>query len=433
MPLRAIIQLDPGDLMRQARESALRWRSGSPLSVMDGVPVAVKDELDQVPYPTRAGTTFLGESIATRDATAVARLRAAGALLIGKANMHEIGIGVTGHNPHHGAARNPHDPSRHTGGSSSGSAAAVAAGLCPVALGADGGGSIRIPAAFCGVVGLKPTFGRVSEQGAFPLCWSLAHIGPIASTARDAAITYALIAGQDPAAPGTRGQPPVSIDGIDRCDLKGVRLGVFDPWFRDASPEVSECCSRMLERFQEAGAEIVPVVIDDLEFIRVAHLVSIVSEMAQSMSRYHKDHGKDFSHDTRMNLALARHLTSSDYIQAQRVRTRAMAIFRRAFENVDAILTPTTGCTAPRIQSDAMRGGESDLALLSEIMRFVVAGNLTGLPAISFPAGHDPAGLPVGMQAIGRWWDEPVLLRIAAVAEHFAERRKPAIHYSLLD
>ncbi|MEY2818833.1 MAG: GatA1, partial [Chloroflexota bacterium] len=187
-PLRAFIAVNRDDVMRQARESTERIKNGKPLSVFDGVPVAIKDEMDMIPYPTTVGTSFLGEAPAKEDSEVAARLRKVGALLIGKTNMHEIGINVFGLNPHHGTTRNPYNPNHFTGGSSSGSATAVAAGLVPVAIGADGGGSIRIPSAFCGLVGLKATFGRVSEHGAFPLDWSVAHIGPIGATATDVAL-----------------------------------------------------------------------------------------------------------------------------------------------------------------------------------------------------------------------------------------------------
>ena len=183
-PLRAFIASDREDVLGQARAAAARIRAGRPLSLLDGVPVAVKDEVDQTPYPTTVGTTFLGRGPCAEDATSVARLRVAGALLIGKANMHEIGINPNGANAHYGPARNPYDPARDSGGSSSGPAVAVAAGLCPVSLGADGGGSIRIPASLCGMVGLKPTFGRISEHGAAPLDWSVAHLGPSAPRSR---------------------------------------------------------------------------------------------------------------------------------------------------------------------------------------------------------------------------------------------------------
>jgi len=194
-----------------ARQQSLP-RAGKPLSVVDGVPVAVKDEFKQIGHRTCGGTSFLGSCVESEDATAVARLRAAGALLVGKTVMNEIGIQTTGWNGHFGQVRNPFDLSRDTGGSSSGSAASVAAGLTPLALGADGGGSIRIPATQCGVVGFKPTYGRVSEHGALPLCPSVGHAGPIASSVEDAAIMYAIIAGPDVNDANSQVQPPPSVD-----------------------------------------------------------------------------------------------------------------------------------------------------------------------------------------------------------------------------
>ncbi len=241
-PLRAFRATKHDDLSAQARASAERHRAGRPLSLLDGVPVAVKDEVDQVPYTTTVGTSFMGRTPATEDATVVARLRAAGALLIGKTNMHEIGINPDGFNEHYGIIRNPWDLDCHAGGSSNGSAAAVAAGFCPIAIGADGGGSIRIPAALTGLVGLKATFGRVSEHGAAPLTWSMGHLGPIAASVGDAALTYAVIAGPDAHDPNSLHQPPVSLDGWNNADLRGVRLGVYRPWFEHAEAAIVRDC-----------------------------------------------------------------------------------------------------------------------------------------------------------------------------------------------
>jgi len=431
-PLRAIVACLQEDVMAQARASARRFREGRPLGILDGVPVAVKEEFDMVPYPTTVGTRFLGASPVTRDAATVARLRAAGALLVGKANMHEIGIGVTGLNPHHGATRNPHDPLHVSGGSSSGSAAAVAAGLCPVALGADGGGSIRIPAAFCGQVGLSPTYARVSSLGSAPLAWTVDHYGPIAGSAQDAALAYAVLAGPDPTDPGTRRQPPVTLETFDDLDLHGLVLGVYRPWFEHASSAMVEGCSRLLESLRMMGAEVREIEIPELDAARIAHLVTIVSEMASGMERHHDGHRRDFGLDVRVSLALARSLTSRDYTQAQRIRTRAIAHVERALERVDAIVTPATGCTAPLVRADALPDGESDLTTTLEIMRFSTLPNLTGHPAISIPAGYDAGGLPVGLQAIGRYWQEHTLLRLAHAAERAVERRPPKIQYRLL-
>lgn len=431
-PLRAVIAVNRDDLLRQAEAATRRIRAGCPLGEFDGVPVAVKDELDMVPFPTTGGTAFLGRHPATADATVVARLRAAGALLIGKTNMHEIGIGVTGLNPIHGTPRNPYATSRDTGGSSSGSATAVAAGLCPMAVGADGGGSIRIPAALCGMVGLKPTYGRISEYGALPLCWSVAHIGPIGATVADAALGYAVMAGPDPKDPGSLHQPPPVLTDWGRRDLHGVTLGVFWPWFQDAEAEIVVACEVMLDQLRDQGARIREIVIPDLEAARVAHAVTICSEMAQAMSGTYAQHHRQHSQDTRINLRIARALTALDYIQAQRVRTRLIANFRRVFAEVDAVITPTTAIVAPPIPGGSLASEASDLATASALMRFVTPANLSGFPAISFPAGFTAGGLPIGMQAIGSAWEEALLLRIARAAEPFVQRSAPGCHFRIL-
>jgi Asp-tRNA(Asn)/Glu-tRNA(Gln) amidotransferase A subunit family amidase len=431
-PLRAFVAVNRDGVMAQAQKATERIKCGQALSVFDGVPVAVKDELDMVPYPTTVGTAFLGKSPCVEDSTVVARMRATGALLIGKANMHEIGIGITGLNPIHGTPRNPYDPHRHTGGSSSGPGAAVAAGLCPVAIAADGGGSIRIPASFCGIVGLKPTYGRISEYGAAPLCWSVAHIGPLAATATDAALGYAVMAGADPQDPTSLHQPVPTLDGWDRMDLSDLTLGIYPPWFHHASASVVSACEEMLKRFKRKGAKLREVVIPDLEAGRVAHLITIAAEMSQALSNTYAAHHREHGLDVRLNLALARAFAASDYVHAQQVRTRLIANFNRAMEQVDVIVTPTTGLTAPAIAKAALSSGESDLATLTEIMRFVTPANLTGLPAASFPVGYDDAGLPIGMQAIGLAWQEHTLLRLALGAEQAVDRKPPRVYHRIL-
>lgn len=430
-PLRAIIAQDAADVRAQALAAAERLKAGRPLSVLDGVPVVIKDEVDVRGYRTTGGTSFLGKQQATDDAFAVKRLRDAGAVLIGKANMHELGIGVTGLNPHHGAARNPRDPRRVTGGSSSGTGAAVAAGLCPLGLGADGGGSIRTPAALCGVVGLKPTYGRVSEQGAVPLCWSVAHIGPLGATARDVAVGYALMAGVDQRDPHTHSQPPVVVPALDG-DVKGVRLGVFKPWFEDADADVVEACWQGMRSLEARGAVLVDVTVPDLDLLRVVHLITIAVEMAASQASYWDEHKGDYALDTKINLSLARSLDAVDYVHAQRHRTTICDHFDRALEKVDAICTPTVGSTAPEIYEDALLTGESDLPKLLKIMRFAPAANVTGLPAISMPAGSGHAGLPVGLMAMGRAFDEATLLRLSAALELDVEPVTPQHHWRLL-
>ncbi|MCX7024725.1 MAG: amidase [Spirochaetes bacterium] len=431
-PLRAVIEVNRETVLGQAREATRRIREGRALGILDGVPVAVKDEVDMAGYHTTVGTSFLGKSPAKEDATVVARMRAAGAMLIGKTNMHEIGIGVTGLNPTHGTTRNPYNTSHFTGGSSSGSATAVAAGLVPIAISADGGGSIRIPASFCGVFGLKPSYGRVSEHGAAPLCWSVAHLGPIAGTATDTALAYAVMSGPDLHDPNSLHQPLPTLEGWNQLDLRGLRLGIYRPWFRHADPESVAACEAMLGQFESMGAEIREVVIPDLELNRIAHTITILSEMAQALRGTYREHHREHGLDVRINLALADAFTSTDYVKAQRIRTRIIANFDKALEQADMILTPATGIAAPRIPEDALPDGNSDLTTTIEIMRFASAANMTGLPAISFPAGYTGKGLPIGMQAIGRAWDEAALLRLAVNAEKILERKSPELYYRML-
>ncbi len=431
-PMRIFIASYRDDVLAQAEASAGRFRAGRPLSVFDGVPVTVKDEVDMTPYPTTVGTKFLGREPAREDAATVARLRAAGALLLGKANMHEIGITPSGTNPHHGAARNPYDPGRDPGGSSSGPAAAAAAGLSPVALGADGGGSIRIPAAWCGLVGLKPTFGRVSEFGAAPLGWSVAHLGPLAGSAEDAALMLAVIAGPDPRDGHSLYQPPLALDGLDDGDLTGVRIGVYPAWFEHATPDIVAACRALLDGLVQRGARIVEIAIPELYPAYVAHGVTILAEMAANLDRYDREHRRDLSLVARLPLQMIRTISPTDYLQAQRVRTRTLAHFRRALEQVDVIATPATAITAPPIPERALPEGESHLSQVIESMRFVNPANFTGLPAISVPAGYDEAGLPIGLHLMGRAWEEKLLLRLAYAAGSLSALRRPRVWYDLL-
>ncbi len=427
-PLRAFIAVKREDVLEQAQATKERLSSGHPLSLLDGVPIAVKDEVDMRPYPTTVGTRFLGARPVLQDSTVVARLRAAGALLVGKTNMHEIGINPNGANAHYGAVRNPYDMRCDSGGSSSGSAAAIAAGIVPAAIGADGGGSIRIPAALCGVVGLKPTFGRVSEYGAAPLCWSVAHLGPLAASVEDAALVYSLIAGPDASDPNSLAQPPVTLMNWNRPDLHDLRLGIYRDWFEHAAPEVVNICLAMLENLQRAGAKTIEITIPELDEMRIAHAVTILSEMAVCMEAYRpqrKQHGAA----VRLSLILGEEFTASDYLQAQRVRTRALASFRQIFQKVDAIISPATALPAQPIPAGGLTGGWSDLGTDTEMMRYIFPGNLAGLPAISFPVGYDQRGMPVGMQAMGRHWEEHLLLRVAYVAEQALRRQTPNAYY----
>jgi Asp-tRNA(Asn)/Glu-tRNA(Gln) amidotransferase A subunit family amidase len=437
-PLRAFIAIDEAEVRAMARAAGERLRAGRALGLLDGVPVAIKDELDQQGFPTTGGTRFWGRAPATADATVVARLRAAGAVLLGKANMHEVGCSPNGGNPNHGTCRNPYDLGRDAGGSSSGSAAAVAAGFCPLAVGADGGGSIRIPAALCGVVGLKATFGRISEHGALPLCWSVAHVGPIGATVDDVALGYALMAGPDPDDAGSLQQPAVTLDGWDRTDLRGVRLGVFWPWFEHAAPSIVAACRTALDRLVDLGAVVRAVTLPELDLQRVAHAITILSEMAAgtdaALGPGNSGAKAPFSSEAHVNLSIGRAASTVDYLQAQRMRTRAWHHMRPVLAEVDAIITPATAVLAPQLPADlGGSDGWSDLTSATEVMRYVVQGNFLGLPAISFPVAHEAhSGLPIAMQAMGRPWDEALLLCIARLGGDPAARRPPTGYLDLL-
>ncbi len=430
-PLRAFIAVNREDVLWQAREATARIRAGEALSVLDGVPVAVKDEVDMVPYPTTVGTRFLGQAAATADSTVVARLRAAGALLLGKTNMYEIGINPEGANVHHGTVRNPYNLDHDSGGSSSGSAVAIAAGFCPLAVGADGGGSIRIPAAHCGIVGLKPTYGRVSEFGAAPLDWSVAHLGPMGATVGDVALGYAVMAGRDELDAHTWGQTAVSLADWQEGDLSGLRLGVFRDWFTHATAEIVGVCETMLGHLVKAGAQVREIEIPELEAMRVAHAVTILAEMATAMGAY-PDNWEAFAPATRINLTIGQVVTARDYVQAQRLRARAMAIFSQVYQDVDVVVTPGTAVTAPPIPSGGVPGGWSDLSTVTEVMRFVIPGNLVGLPAMTLPVGYDSQGLPISMQVMGRHWQEHLLFRVAAVLDRVVERKRPGLFYKIM-
>jgi len=239
------------------------------------------------------------------------------------------------------------------------------------------------------------------------------------------------MSGADARDPNSLAHPAAEIDDHAPRSLAGVTLGVYWPWFRDAQPDVVATCEKLLAQMCERGATLVEVEIPDLELTRVAHLVSITSEMLTGMLPHIRDRLGDFGIETQLNIAISRGSSAVDYIHAQRVRTRAIAHFERALGHCDAIITPASGNTAPRIHPSG--GAVSDLTRSMETMRFAFTSNFTGHPAISFPAGYDTAGLPIGMQAIGRGWSERLLLRLAAFADTVVERRKPQRYYAPIE
>ena len=430
--LNTVTQINEPLARKAADASEARWKAGKPLSVLDGVPFTAKEEFDIAGYKTTVGTGFLGRESATATATCVQRLMDAGAILVGKTNMHEIGIGVTGFNPHHGTPRNPYNLNHHTGGSSSGAGAAVAAGLGPIAIGADGGGSIRIPAAFCGVAGLKPTFGRVSEFGAAPLCWSVAHIGPLGATVDDVAMAYALMAGPDPLDANTSFQPKDVGGAYLNGSAKGFRIGIYKPFFEHATADIVAKCYNAIDVLRDAGAEIVEIEIPNLEEIRIAHMVTIASEMRSSMGLQLERDPTVFGLDVRANLALTQHFGPDDYVRSQRIRAQAIESLNEIFTKCDVIATPSTAITAPPIPAKVEESGISNLTELTEIMRYAPLANLTGIPGLSVPVGYDQGLLPVGLQLMGPWWQEYELLRLGRIVEAKSLKLAPNTHYDPL-
>ncbi|XP_020203972.1 fatty acid amide hydrolase isoform X2 [Cajanus cajan] len=431
------INYNADDILKQANESTLRYQKGSPISVLDGVPVAIKDEIDCSPYPTTGGTKWLHkERPCIDDAYCVKRLRLCGAILVGKTNMHELGAGTSGINPHYGPARNPYDTNKIAGGSSSGSAAVVSAGLCPVALGVDGGGSVRMPASLCGVVGLKPTFGRVPHAGVLPMNWTVGMIGILAGTVEDALITYAAISGEIPSH-----QPSSIVTKINLpllrltksiCDIK---LAKYGKWFDDCSDDVRLCCSLALSMLQDHyGWKTIDVTIPDIEAMRLAHYITIGSECSTWVDSFGDKHFAESGWDARVALNIYGAFSSKEYIKAQKMRNRQLQFHKKIFAEADVIVSPTTGVTAYSIQDDALKTGELDYVNGAALVRYSISGNFLGLPAVTVAVGYDKLGLPIGLQFIGRPWAEATLIHLAFAMQAIclSEYRKPKIYYDLL-
>ncbi|XP_072986681.1 fatty acid amide hydrolase [Typha latifolia] len=441
-PMPMLITFSKDEVRKQAEASTKRFQEGKPLSILDGIFIAVKDDIDCHPYPTKGATAWLdGISGVEEDAVCVARLRRCGVILVGKANMHELGLGTTGNNPTYGTTRNPHSIERYTGGSSSGPAALVASGLCSAAIGTDGGGSVRIPSSLCGVVGLKTTYGRTNMKGSLCECGTVEVASPLAATVEDAMLVYSALAGSSQADKISLKPSPLCLPDLSSSDnlniLQKVRLGKYSEWFHDVSnKDISNKCEDALNLLSNTfGSEIMEIILPDLEEMQVAHVVSIGSESLCDLNPDYKDGNcSDLTLDTRTSLALFKSFSATDYVASQRLRRRIMYYHMEAFKKVDIIVTPTTGITAPKIPPGALKYGESNYEVSSYLMRFIIAGNLLGLPAISVPIGHDNEGLPIGLQLIGRPWGEATLLRVASAVEELLlkSRRRPATFYDIL-
>lgn len=441
-PMPLLISFSAEEVRRQAAASTQRFLLGNPLSILDGIFVAIKDDIDCYPYPSKSATTWFHKvRPVNQDAVCVSRLRSCGVIFIGKANMHELGMGTTGNNPNYGTTRNPHSPARYTGGSSSGPAALVASGLCSAAVGTDGGGSVRIPSSLCGVVGLKTTYARIDMEGSLCDCGTVEVVSPLAATVEDIMLVYAAMAGSATDDRISLKPLPLCIPNLSlHCNLevlKSIRLGKYTEWFNDVfCPDISTKCDDALNLLSESsGCKTIEIILPELEEMRAAHLISIGSETLCALNPDCEDgKGSELTLDTRISLALFRSFSASDYVSAQRLRRRIMYYHMEVFKNVDIIVTPTTGMTAPKIPSSSLKCGESNYEVSGYLMRFILAGNLLGLPAISVPIGHDKEGLPIGLQLIGRPWGEATILRVAYALEELCSdsRKRPSLFHDIL-
>ena len=415
--LRAFITVTAEQALQQARQADADLATGKDLGPLHGIPIAVKDLFHTRGVRTTAGSPIYRNFVPDRDAFAVARLEYAGAVMLGKLNMHELAYGITSANPHFGAVRNPWNGKHSPGGSSGGSGAAVAAGLAYAALGTDTGGSIRIPASFCGTVGLKPTYGRVSRRGVMPLSWSLDHVGPLTSSVRDAALLLNAIAGYDPADATSSRHPVVDFVPDDDCAVRGLRIGFPENFFFDRLDADVELCVRgAIARLESLGAHVKPVKVPDIAAMNATGRVILLCEASAMLEPHLAERGQ-FGPDVLALLDQGRLLPATDYIHAQRLRQRMQREFARVWASVDCLITPTTPNTAPRVGDTTVRigGREEDVRLATT--RLVRSVNLVGLPALSIPCGLSGDGLPVGLQIIGPAFQEALILRVGAAME----------------
>lgn len=412
----AFITVTADEAMRDARAIELEIARGESRGPLAGVPIALKDLFDTAGVRTTAGSKFFSSRVPDQDAAVVRNLRDAGVIVLGKLNMHEWALGVTNDNPHYGACHNPWALDRITGGSSGGSAAALAAGMCFGALGSDTGGSIRIPAALCGVVGLKPTYGRVSLRGVVPLSWSLDHAGPMARRVSDVALLLAIIAGHDRADPGSAGMPTDDYTANLDAGVDGWRLGVIgDEWLGDIEPDVRASVRAAVGGLASAGALVEELAAPDLlDAARLNGLMTTADAATFHRERMERS-PEDFGADVLARLRRGAAYGATDYADARRRQTILRYTFSSWFVEhggrFDAVILPTTPCAAPRIE------GLDAVALAPVLTRLTAPFNFTGLPALSLPCGVTQGGLPIGLQIVGAPWAERRVLRVGRACE----------------
>jgi aspartyl-tRNA(Asn)/glutamyl-tRNA(Gln) amidotransferase subunit A len=425
--LERIAQLNPGlnayitvsqeRALDDARQADAEIAAGKLRGPLHGIPIALKDLYDTAGIRTTGGSLILADNIPQHDCTAAQKLRAAGTILLGKLNTHEFAYGVTTNNPHTGPTRNPWNREHIPAGSSGGSGAAIAAGLATATLGTDTGGSIRMPASACGVVGLKPTYGRVSKAGVIPLSYLFDHVGPITRSVADAALMLGAIAGYDPADPTTvRTGVPDYTQGL-QSSLQGLKVGVpRDYFFSHLEDEVAAAVEQSLEVLRSLGAQVHELDIPGVEAGLESVVGVVLAEAQEIHSQALQTRLQDFGADLQQILSSPSPDTPT-LMRALRERDKFSACVRQAMETVDVLVTPATPLVAPPIGQDIVRYGGKEESIFMAMIRCTAPFNCTGNPAMSLPCGFTSAGLPVGLQIVGRHFDEATVLRVGHAYE----------------
>ena len=393
-------------------------------NALRGIPIAVKDLYETAGIRTTAGSKFFSEYIPDNDAFVLEKIKQAGAALVGKTNTHEIALGVTGNNPHYGTARNPWDTTRIPGGSSSGSAIAVATGMALGALGTDTGGSIRIPASLCGVVGFKPTYGRVSLRGIFPLSWNLDHAGPITSCVRDAALLLQVISIYDSLDPASIKMLTGDYLGHLVDDMEGRKIAVgVGEFIEGADSEVILAVRQAARVFESIGCNVREVNVDWMREAALANKTMTQSDGAAFHRDRLREHPEMFGEDILRRLQEGAKTSSTEYALARRTQAEVRKRCELFFESHDLLILPTTPIAAPTIE------GNDAVEQAGRLTRFTAPFNLTGLPAVSIPCGFTKSGLPIGLQIVSRAWADAKVLNAAYAYEQATEwhTKRPTI------
>jgi aspartyl-tRNA(Asn)/glutamyl-tRNA(Gln) amidotransferase subunit A len=410
--LNAFVTVEPEQALLAAKRADAARASGAPSAVLHGVPLAHKDMYYHAGKPAGCGSKIRAGWIAPATSTAVARLETAGSFRLGALHMAEFAYGPTGHNDHLGPAHNPWDHSRITGGSSSGSGAAVAARLVPAALGSDTGGSIRLPAHFCGVTGLKPTAGRVSRANAMPLSFTLDTVGPLARTAADCGLVMAIIAGPDPLDPTTSGAPAWNAPAAQRSPA-GLTIGVPSRFYvDDLEPDVGVVLEEATSTLQKLGARVVKVDLPDQTAVSAAALIVLAVEATSAHAPWLRSRPGDYGRQVRARLENGLAYSGVQYLEALRWRGPALEAHLEALGGVDVVLTPAARTAAPTLRATDVGAESGADALIQAITRFMRPINYLGVPALVVPAGRSREGLPIGIQLVGRPFRDETLIAI---------------------